>query len=61
MKLKKPYTVMGYDTFSYDKWVEGKYATEGEAIAQANLKGGSMMQYYVYDENNKLVHTAGTF
>ncbi len=57
---KRPYLVRGFDTFSYEDWIEGRFVTEAEAISVARSKAGVMKQYCVY-ENDNLIHTFGKY
>lgn len=62
MKItEKKFTVEGYDSFSHESFLVGKYATEGEAIEVARARGGQMTIMYVLDENRKVIHRVGTF
>lgn len=62
MKItEKKFTVEGYDSFSHESFLVGKYATKGEAIEVARAKGGQMTLMYVLDKNRKIIYRAGTY
>lgn len=55
------FRVVGVDTFDGGDWLEGDFDSLTEAVEHANKRGGQMTKMYVYDENGRYMHSAGTF
>ncbi len=63
VELKAPkgkFRVVCVDTFSNEDWVHGDFDTKQIAINKANKKGGNMLKAYVYDDQGKWLHGAGS-
>lgn len=58
---EKKFLVQGFDSFSHEEFSVGRYATAEEAIAVANARGGQMTLMFVHDENDNIIHRAGSW
>lgn len=55
------FRIIGVDTFDGGDWLQDEVDTLAEAVKIADEHGGEMTKMYVYDDQGKRVHSAGTF